>query len=156
MHSIKFAKPEDVTQIVSLGYKSFDENSLAGIGASPDFDKALLTLTESVVEDVVLVKRNEQDQRLIDGVLVLKHSETWWSNQTLLFSLLFFVKEEFRTTRTAVNLLKAAKEYAIINGLPIVFDIFAQKDVQKKKKLLKILGFKECGTLFIFNPLVGE
>ncbi len=152
-NSIKFALPEDVAQIVSLGYKSFDENQLGEVSnCSPDFDKTLIAITDMLVNDVVLVKRNDENPKLIDGVIILKINYLWWSSDPCLVGVLFYTKPEHRSFTLAKNLLNAAKEYAIINNLPIVFDIFARKDVQKKIKLLKYLGFKECGTLYVFKP----
>lgn len=148
---IKFAKPQDVAQIVSLGYKSFDENLLEEFGAEPDFSKAMLEITDAVVNDAVLVKRNENDPELIDGVLAMKITYTWWSSKPILAPMLFFIKQPHRSFRTASAFLQAAKEYAIMNQIPIVFDLFAQKDVLKKKKLLKMHGFEEVGTTLIYR-----
>ena len=125
---------------------------LQDLPCQPDFEKTIIAITNSVIDDVVLVKRNAQDDKLIDGVLGMRISRVWWSNDPILHTFLFFIKEEHRSFSLARDLLKSAQEYAIINGLPIVFDLFAQKDVNKKIKLLKYLGFKECGTLLIFKP----
>lgn len=142
-------------QIVSLGYKSFYENFLDSLPCSPDFDKALHFITDAVMNDVVLVKRNVDNPKSIDGVLGMKIHYTWFSSEPTLHTFLFFIKEDKRSFLLAKDFLKAAQEYAIINRLPIVFDLFAQKDVSKKIKLLKYLGFKECGSLLIFNPIKG-
>lgn len=145
---ILFAKPEDIPQIVAFGYKSFEENTLPG---STSFDKALNQITKLVLHDVVLVKRDKDNPKLINGVLAMEAQAPWFSEDPLLTIGLFYIKPELRSFKLARELLSSAQEYAIINNLPIVFDLFAQKDVDKKKKLLKYLGFKECGSFFTFN-----
>lgn len=147
-HQVQFARPEDIPQIVSFGYKSFEENDLPG---STDFTKALNQITKSVLEDVVLVKRNDENPKLLNGTLAMQLEAPWFSNDPILTVFLFYIKPDHRSFKLAKELVSSAQEYAIINRLPIVFDLFAQKDVDKKKRLLKYLGFKECGSFFTFN-----
>lgn len=151
MEDIKFAKPEDFTQIVAFCYKAFEENQLEGSKCSIDFDKIVLEVTDNLTNHVVLVKRNTEDPRSIDGLIMLKVGSVWWSNDLILNNILFYTKPEVRSFKLAKDLLKAAQKYAIMNRLPFVFDIFDQKDATKKKNLLKYLGFKDYGSSYIFN-----
>lgn len=151
--NIQFAKPEDINQIVSFGFYSFRENLLEGLPCKPDLNKGLAVFTDAVLnEGIVLVKRNTSNPKLLEGTLAMKLDKPWFSDDACLYVLLYFIKPEFRSFKLAKDLLNAAKEYAIINNLPIVFDLFAQKDAKKKIKLLKYMGFKEYGTVFIFTP----
>lgn len=152
---IQFAKPEDVTQIVSFGYKSFAENRLSNLGCSPDFNKVVVYFTLMMAEDVMFVQRNKNNDKLLDGVLAMKIGPVWWSDQPILHSVLFYVDKKARNSRMAISLLKAAKEYAIMNQMPIVFELFAQEDVDRKKKLLRFMGFEEVGTYFVFKGNSG-
>lgn len=149
---IKFAKPEDVTNLVALGYKSFEENDLAGIGCDPDFNTVLEAMTGFVTNDVVLVDRNEDDQKYINGLLAFTHTSVWWSKEPLLMEVLFYVKPQFRSFKNAVALIKAAKEYSDEQQIPLVMDLFTKKDVEEKRKLLIYCGFKEIGSLYIYHP----
>lgn len=151
---IKTAKPSDIPQLVSLGYSSFKENDLAEYCSNPDLNKVLTGFTEMIIgeNNVVFVKRNDEDERKIDGVLALKNDSLWWSEDALLIEGFFYIKPEVRSFELAKAFLTNAKEYAIINKTPIVMDLFTQKDVEKKKNLLKYMGFKECGSFYIFVP----
>lgn len=148
---VKFAKPEDALQLVNFGYKIYEENNLKDLNILDNFDLALNFMTKSVIEDVALVQRNKDNNKLIDGALVLNHSSIWFSKEHILTPSLFYIKPEHRSFKLARDLLCSAKEYAIINRIPIVFDLFAQKDVEKKKKLLKYLGFQDFGSSFVFK-----
>lgn len=154
-NTIQIAKPEDITQLVSLGYSSFKENNLSDYCSEPDFDSVILGFTEMVIgeNNVVFVKRNDTNNKLIDGVIALKNDSLWWSKDALLIEGFFYIKPEVRSFKLAKDLLSNAKDYAIINKIPIVMDLFTQKDVEEKKKLLKYMGFKECGSFYIFKPL---
>lgn len=152
---IVFAKPEDVVQIVSLGYKSLEEGSLKKVtrGLSPDFDKTTQFVIDAVIHDVVLVKRDSDDERKIEGVLgCIKDNFSWWTNDEVLIGFLFFIKEDKRSFKLAKSFLKAIKEYAIMVDMPVVFDLLTDKDANRKKKLFKYCGFKEIGSLYLFDP----
>lgn len=149
---ITTARLEDVPQIVSLGYASFHENIIEDYSCKPDFNKVLITLTELVMSGYVLVVRNEDNPNTVEGVLAFKRDSLWWTNDEVLYEALLYVKPEVRTFKLFKNLLNEAKEYAIMNKIPLVFDLFTQKDVNKKRKLLTYLGFKECGSFFVFDP----
>ena len=149
---IKSARPNDIPQIVALSYASFYENGLEGLGATPNFDKTVISVTDIVTNHMALVKRNEENDDLIDGIFLLKESTTWWSTDPVLYSVILFIKQDKRSFKLARALLERGKEYAIMESRPLVLDLFAQKDVEKKRKLLKYTGFTECGSLFIFNP----
>ena len=149
---IKFAKPEDISQIVAFGYKSFDENLLKGLGMEPTFEKAITSVTDFAVNHAILVKRNEDNDKFLDGVCVIQTTETWWSDTPLLYVVLYYIKPEKRSFKLARDLLKAAQEYAIMSKLPLVIDLFGQKDITRKQKLLRYLGFKELGSTFLYNP----
>lgn len=151
---VKIAKPEDIPQLVALGYNSFEENDLSQYCSKPDFNKVLVGFTEMALDamSMVFTIRNKDNPDIVDGVLALKNDSLWWSNDTLLIEGFFYIKPEVRSFKMAKALLSNAKEYAIINKIPIVMDLFTQKDVEEKKKLLKYMGFKECGSFYIFVP----
>ena len=150
---IKFAQPRDITQIVAFGYKTFEENSLEEFGLLPDFTKMLANVADWVINDAVLVKRNKDDDRLIDGVIALQNSKIWWSEKECLAASLFYITPEKRSFTLARDLLKAAQEYAIMYKVPLIVDLVdnREKSVKLKQKLLRYLGFIEVGSLFIFN-----
>lgn len=151
MNDIKFAKPEDIPQIVALGYKEFEENGFTSLGIDIDFDKLVPYITNLVLEHVVLVQRNEENPKLIDGVVLFQIAPAWFSSVPVLTSVFMYVKPEHRNIKIVRNLLNVAKEYGIMNELPIVFGITTQKDVERKRKLFKHLGFQDWGSSLIWT-----
>lgn len=155
-NEIKLARPEDIPQIVAFGYKSFKENSLEDFGASPDFDKTTLFITELVMSGAVLTLRSTLHDAILDGVFVIKYDKAWWSIDPVLRSILLYIKEDKRTYQNAVKLLKAGQEYAIMEGMPLVVDLISKVDTQRKKKLIERQGFEELGSFLVFNPKQKE
>lgn len=156
VEDVLFARPEDIPQIVSLGYKAFEETRMDLWDIQPSFEKAMTNVTRWVVEDVVLVRRNKENDRLIDGFAAMEFITPWWAEDRLLSMTLYYIKPEFRSFKSASNLLKAAQEYAIMNRLPLIMDLIGAKDIKKKIKLLKYLGFKEYGSFYIFVPTMEQ
>jgi hypothetical protein len=89
------AKAEDISQIVAFGFSSFAENNLIDVSnGEPDFNKAMISLTDMVMNELVFVKRSEDNPKILEGVLVLRGETTWWSDEPLLWTTLMYVKPE--------------------------------------------------------------
>ena len=146
-NDIKFAKPEDIPQIVSFAYNTHKDVELNDL-AEPSLAKITTTITDAVVQGVVLVKRNEKDPKHIDGVMALKYVSPWWSEEVLLKQLFFYVKPEARGSKVFDNLLQGASEYGIINQLPLGQEIVGVKHAAKGA-LLKRKGYKKIGESYI-------
>ncbi len=149
--AIKFALPEDIAQLVAFGYKGFEENGLKDLSIQPVFNSALLGMTDFVLNHAVLVKRNEEDPQYLDGAIVIQTTTLWWTDKPILYAVLTYVKPEKRSFKLASNLLKAAQEYAIMNEMSLVVDLFGLKDIARKQKLLRYLNFEELGSTYIFT-----
>lgn len=154
-NEVQFAKPEDIPQIVALGYKEFEENGFPSLGIEIDFNKLMPFITDLVLNHVVLVKRNKENSKLIDGVVLFQISPTWFSSTPMLNSVFMYVKPEYRDIKIVRNLLNVAKEYGIMNKLSIVFGLTTKKDVEKKRKLFEHLGFEDWGSSLIWTYKEG-
>ncbi len=148
-NQITAALPEDIPQIAALTMVSMRE---AEIPVRPCYEKILITVTHTVINDICFVRRNKVNPKLIDGFILLAHRVPDYSLDSVLCTLIFYIQPEFRSFALARSLLISAQKYGIMVRLPLVFDIFTQKDAEKKKKLLTYLGFKEIGSFFVFLP----
>lgn len=149
---------KDFGQILAFCYKTFKENKLEPYGVEPSFEKMANSLVEDSEVNIVFVKHDEttEDKEipLLDGVMVIRASEVWWSEKPVLGISLFYVKEEKRSLKLVSEFLREAKEYAIIQGVPLIADIIDTDPLRARKKrvLYTRAGFKEVGSFLIFNP----
>lgn len=150
MTKATFAKAEDIPQLVALGYQEFQENNITEMGVEVDFDKSLIAMTNLVLEHVVLVIRNEENPKIIDGVLACQIAPPWFSSSPVLSGLFLYVKKEHRSKGLGKDLLSSVKEYAIMNRLSISFGLTTKVDLVRKRKLLESLGFDDWGSSFIW------
>jgi len=149
-NEIKFARPEDIPQIVALGYQELKENGIENIGLQLDFDKILFKVTDLVLNHVVLVKRNDENDKIIDGAVAFLITPDWYSSTPMMVGMGIFVKPEKRSFKVIKSIVSSAKEYAIINKLPIVFGVTSQKDADRKRKLFTYLGFEDWGSTLVW------
>jgi hypothetical protein len=140
---IKFAKPDDIPQIVSFCYKTYQGLKDLDL-PKPSFDKITIQVAEWVLNDVVLVSRESEDSAKIQGVLMAERGSLWWSeNDRFLSTSLFYVdpKSENRG-KIAFDLVDHLKEFADDMGYSVVLDIIDKRDnLETIKKFIAMKGF---------------
>lgn len=146
---IRQATLDDLQSLVNLALASMEENDVADFGCPISIPKLTESISLRIQYELVFVA--ETTDREIVGCYVASRSATLYSDRVCILSDIFYIKPEFRTFYLAKAFISIMKECAILNRSPIVFDLFAQKDVDKKKKLLKYLGFKDFGSSLVFK-----
>jgi hypothetical protein len=141
--TIKFAKVEDIPQIVSFCYKTYQGLENLDL-PKPDFIKITMKVTNWILNDVVLVHRESEDSKEINGVVVAERGSFWWSNDNnTLKTALFFVNPEYENSgRIAFDLVDALKEYADDFELNVLLDIIdKEENIDKLKKFIGMKNF---------------
>ena len=146
--TIELAGLQDLPTIAAFAFSTYKEVGLDY--AEPDMDLILAELTSSITANTTFVYKDEKQK--IQGCLVLQITSTWWSIKPMFFSALVYVSPEKRKSKIASELLKTAKEYAILNKMPVLIE-FLGKDYSRKASFVrKIHGFKDVGQSLYFNP----
>lgn len=142
------AKVEDIAQIVTFAYSTYKDVELTA--SKVDFEKVADSITKAVVRGVPFVIRNPENDDEILACLLLGVTSSWWSNEKLLEQLFFYVKPEIRGSKAFALLLDSAKEYGIMNDLPVIQGIVG-KDAQRKGNVLLRRGYESIGHTYMFN-----
>src|SRR6478736_10348767 len=149
---IEVAQPADIAQLTALAIQSFKEAQLP-IGCMRICpDRTFDLVAQQVLMGDSFVRRNKLNPQKIDGAYLMSKSKPGWSDDYALATTLFYIRPEFRKGKLALSLLNAVKNCAIINNLPLVFDLFTTVDVPQKKQLFIRNGFKDVGSSFIYFP----
>lgn len=82
------------------------------------------------------------------GVLALKEVEHWFSRDKFLGDLVFYVDSAYRNSRAGYYLLRSAREYAIMAGLPLMMAVVDANDVDRKDQFFQRLGFLRAGGVY--------
>lgn len=111
-------------------------------------DKLWNTLHACMTHAVILI--DEQDG-VIRGCMAICLVGSYWCDDFTLTNLLYQVPVEYRKSKIALELLKAAKEYAKTRGLDFELQVESYEDLDRKDKFFQRYGFKKCGGRYIFR-----
>lgn len=142
---IKAANLEDVPTIVACCYKSYSE-----IGSElpkPNTNKAIQFMSELVSDGLVFLARKIDTNEII-GHLAMTPFSFWWTNETILHSVDFYVKPEYRKLKVAKELLRSAEEYASNIGTKVFLDIYTTDKLEEKEIFLRREGYNKVGILY--------
>jgi len=139
--TIQFAKPQDIPQIVAMGYKVFEEIQMEQNIPAPSKNELLNVVTDAVIQDFVLVKRNKKNNKKIEGVVVLKEIPFWWNtSESSLKELFMYIEPEFRSLKLLYSFIDSLQQLSKDFNRTIYLEIVG-KNAEKFDKVLKRKGF---------------
>jgi hypothetical protein len=109
----------------------------------PTSDSKVRAQLEKLIENKTLLVYDNNG--VIVGVLGLVIDSFWWTDETTMLDVVFYIKKEFRSFNAFNRMLSVAEEFAKINGLPLSLLFFTTKDVERKFKMLKKRGYESIG-----------
>lgn len=88
------------------------------------------------------------------GCLVIDSYVSWWSSESWLSNVIFYVDPEHRKSRIALEMIQMAKNFAKAVGKLIFWEVLSGTDTCWKsyERIFQIYGFKKTGACFIFDP----
>lgn len=143
---VTVARPEDIPQLVAFLFATYKDVKLKL--AKVNFNKATIAITDLVMNEVVLVRRNKDDDKVLDGAICFKKATAWWSSEVSLQQQFFYVRPELRGSQVFNSLLDAADEYAIMENLPLM-QVIVGEDALRKSNVLKRKGYTQIGVEMI-------
>ncbi len=87
----------------------------------------------------------------IVGCMVLCYDQLWFSDESFLVDLAYYVDEKHRKSSIALRLLKASKNRAEELGLPLHISVTYGTDVERKEKFFLRNGFKKIGGNYLLR-----
>lgn len=113
---------------------------------SIDLDKVVENICACITTGAVFVTVHNGE---MTGSLGIRESEGWWwSRDTFLSEQWVFVRPNFRKSRAAFLLLRAAKDFARERGMLLIFGISSPVDVGRKEKLFERFG-RKAGCFYV-------
>lgn len=138
------AKPTDILRIIDLLMDMHDEAKELPFG-KPNrarISNALSNCIKFVVHD---------DDDTLCGILALREGPWWFSTQSFLGDLVFYVSPGYRASPAASLLLRRAKEYARERSLPLMMSIVHPEDQERKRLFFLRHGFSPAGHSFYYK-----
>lgn len=138
------AKPTDVLKIIDLLMDMHDEAKSLPFG-KPNrarISNALSSCVKFVVHD---------DDDTLCGILALREGPWWFSTESFLGDLVFYVSPSYRASPAATLLLRKAKAYAKERNLPLMMSIVHPEDQERKRLFFLRHGFSPAGHSFYYK-----
>lgn len=150
-----------VDPVASVSYSRASLTDISGILALlsimheeaeslPEIDWAKTThaVADVVLSGVALVAKNKEGH--VVGSIGGYVTSQWYSNAPHLGDLWYYVMPDYRKTKAAVSLMEGFKEAAAAIKVPLqVGHVFGDKDLDRKDKLFRRLGFKPVGSIYV-------
>jgi hypothetical protein len=100
----------------------------------------------SVINDGICLVAIGDDNKFLGSIGGVYSSE-WWTNETILGDIWFYVQEEHRSSKAAVGLIKKFIEAG--EGMNIKLGHVYSGDVDRKDKFYERLGLVKAGSTYV-------
>lgn len=141
MPSIRFLKDEN--EIVKLFPLAIAEANNVGFSLERFNPDKLWMTFKSCMDNAAIIVSEENGE--FTGMMALCLVDSYWSDQFSLTNLIYWVMPEHRKSRTGLDLLIAAREYAKARELEFNLHVESYEDLDRKDKFFQRYGFKRCG-----------
>lgn len=92
----------------------------------------------------------KKDGKIV-GCMVLCYDQLWFSNETFLVDIAYYVDDKYRKSSLATRLLNASKKRAKELGLPLHISVTYGTDVERKEKFFLRNGFEKIGGNYLLR-----
>jgi len=111
-------------------------------------EKAIDQLSISANEGLNFLAKKDGE---IIGCMVLCYDQLWFSDETFLVDLAYYVDGNHRKSSVAVRLLSTGKKKARELGLPLHMSVTYGTDVERKEKFFLRYGFEKIGGNYLLR-----
>jgi GNAT superfamily N-acetyltransferase len=108
-------------------------------------DKLWNTLNGALIGGKIYV--HEEGDKFV-GCIVICPIDSYWSDGFVYHSLLYYVLPQYRKSMRAIQLLRAARDFAIKEGVEFNLTVETYTDIERKDKLFNKLGFRKMGGYY--------
>ena len=142
------AKKEELPFIIK---KALEVPEELGIESLPEVSADIVAenIYEAWKKSPVFVSKDSEGK--IQGFVVTTLTKSWWSNDTLISDLVWFIEKEHKNGKVFDELVTALKDFAKLNKLQVVLQFVSQKRTALKEKLFERKGFEKVGFLVSFK-----
>lgn len=149
--AVRAARPEDFPAIMELCRKLYEENGITDVAWHR-------------VEAVVVNGINGRAATLgvigpcenLGGMILLRFSETWYSEKLVLEELYNFVPPGHRNTHNARILLEFAKSCSDRLEIPLLIGVLSQNRTRAKVRLYERMFGQPAGAFFLYGAQTGR
>jgi GNAT superfamily N-acetyltransferase len=151
---IRLGTPEDESAMLDLALRAWEENGIKGVNPEKMLGmiKPALYLWQGLVG--IIGKPGEK----IEGAVLLRTSQMWYSDEWMLEEKAIFVDPEFRSAKggRARKLCEFSKKVADDLGIPLIIGVLSNHRTEAKVRLYERQFGPPAGAFFLYNVQTGH
>jgi len=151
--SVRVGNPEDLDGMMSLSTRATDENAFV----SPDTAKLLDEMWSALNREDGIVGIIGAPGEVLEGAILLRVGELWYSKEKVLEERAVFVAPEFRNAKggRARKLCEFAKEVANELEIPLTIGVLSNNRTEAKIRLYQRMFGEPAGVYFLYGAKTG-
>lgn len=150
---VRIGVPNDVHPMMNLALSACDENGFV----SPNPEKLLQEIWPALNQDRGLVGIISSPEGDLEGAVLLRIGNMWYSDQEVLEEKAIFVHPKFRSAKggRASKLCDFSKQVSDSLGIPLIIGVLSNHRTEAKIRLYERQFGKPSGAFFLYNALTG-
>ncbi len=151
---IRLGTPEDADAMLDLALRAWEENGIKGVNP----EKMLGMIKPALYLWQGLVGIIGEPKQKIEGAVLLRTSQMWYSDEWMLEEKAIFVDPEFRSAKggRARKLCEFSKKVADDLGIPLIIGVLSNHRTEAKVRLYERQFGPPAGAFFLYNVQTGH
>lgn len=151
--SVRIGTPEDLDQLMQMALESCDENAFI----EPDPAKILEQIWAAVNQDRGLCGVIGPVGGEIEGAILLRITDFWYSGTVVLEEKGVFVRDKYRSAKggRAGRLCDFAKSVSDSLGIPLLIGVLSNTRTEAKVRLYRRKFGEPAGAFFLYGAVTG-
>jgi len=150
---VRIGTPEDIDELMKLALSACDKNGFV----EPNTQKLLNELWHGLVLADGIVGIIGEPGKKLEGAVLLRISEMWYSDNRVLEEKAIFIDPDYRSAKggRARRLVEFAKRCADELGIPLLIGVLSNDRTEAKVRLYERQFGKASGAFFLYNARTG-
>lgn len=151
---VRIGTPEDVDSMMSLALSACEENGFI----EPNPKKLLAEIWPALNLDRGLIGIIGQSGDTIEGAVLLRIGNMWYSDKPVLEEKAVFIHPEYRSAKggRASRLCEFSKKAADELGMPLIIGILSNHRTEAKVRMYQRKFGSPAGAFFLYNATTGN
>jgi hypothetical protein len=150
---VKIGTPADVHKMMDLALAACDENGFI----EPNPAKLLQEIWPALNQEGGLVGIIPGDDGSLEGAVLLRVGNMWYSDHEVLEEKAIFIHPDFRSAKggRARKLCEFSKHVSDSLGVPLIIGVLSNHRTEAKIRLYERQFGKPSGAFFLYNATTG-
>jgi hypothetical protein len=151
---IRVATPEDLDDIMKIAMMAVEENGFV----QPNPERLLQDIWPSLhLDEGVIGAIGPKGTKKIEGVVLLRIGNLWYSDEKAVEEKAIFVAPEYRSAKggRAKRLCEFSKKVSDELGLPLMIGVLSNQRTAGKIKMYQRIFGEPSGAFFLYNARTG-